>query len=452
MAVEGRVATVPRIEVAPPKALIDERVSIRVLGLEPNQTVVLRARMRDDVERDWSSYASFRTDATGAVDVSSQPALSGTYQGTDQMGLLWSMAGQLDDRKGLPSFMKTPLTTTVTAEVGGKVVASATLERTHLAPGVRVIPVREQGLVGTLFRPHSDGPRPAIIVLGGSEGGLWESPAALLASHGYVALALGYFGIEGLPQDLVHIPLEYFETAIGWLQAQEGVASDGSAVMGASRGGELALLLGATFPQIKAVIGVVPGGVVYAGIRPKLTELLRDPPAWTCRGAPVPYLPIRRTVRSAITYGWKWLLRRPIALAPFYLAAMKDQGALERAATRVERVNGPVLLISAQDDQIWPSSLLSEVAMERLTRHKHPYPYEHVGYPGAGHVFGIPPYLPATVTKGRHPQTGAVYLTGGNPKGNAFAAADSWFRILAFLEERFGCAVRSDPLLADHDP
>jgi dienelactone hydrolase len=396
--------------------------------------------MRDDVERDWSSYASFRADASGAIDVSSQPTLSGTYDGVDQMGLFWSMTGQIDDGKGLPSFMKTPLTTTVTAEVGGEVVASATLERTHLAPGVRVIPVREQGLVGTLFRPDGDGPRPAIIVLGGSEGGLWESPAALLASHGYVALALGYFGIEGLPQDLVRIPLEYFETAIGWLQAHEGVASDRLAVMGGSRGGELALLLGATFPQIKAVIGVVPGGVVYPGIRRKLTltELLRDRPAWTYRGAPVPYLPIGRTLRGAVTYGWKWLLRRPIALAPFYLAAMKDQGGLERAAMPVERINGPVLLISAQDDQIWPSSLLSEIAMERLARHNHPYPYQHVSYPRAGHVFGIPPYLLATVTKGRHPQTGAVYLTGGNPKDNAFAAADSWLRILRFLEESFG--------------
>ena len=76
--------------------------------------------------------------------------------------------------------------------------------------------------------------------------------------------------------------------------------------------------------------------------------------------------------------------------------------------------------------------------MEHLTRHKHPYPYEHVSYPGAGHVFAMRPYQPATVTNGRHPATGAVYLVGGNAKDNAFAAADSWARILRFLEESFG--------------
>jgi dipeptidyl aminopeptidase/acylaminoacyl peptidase len=227
-----------RIAIEPARARIDEKVRVRVLGLQPKGTVVLRARMNGD----WSSYASFEADPTGVVDVSSQPALSGTYEGIDQMGLFWSMAAQ-DEVKALSFIFESPLTptmATLTAEVGGEVVASGTLERTHVAPGVRVIPVREQGLVGTLFRPDSDGPRPAIIDLGGSIGGLLERRAALLASHGYAALALAYFGIEGLPPDLFRIPLEYFETAIRWLQVQEGVASDRVAVMGESRGGELA--------------------------------------------------------------------------------------------------------------------------------------------------------------------------------------------------------------------
>ena len=150
------LGTTARMAIEPAQTRGDEKVHVRVLGLEPNQTVVLRARMRDD----WSSWATFRADATGAVDVSSQPALSGTYQGIDQMGLFWSMVAQ-DELKAASFLFETPLTPTITtmsAEVAGEVVACATLERAHLAPGVRVIPVREQGLVGTLFRPDSDGP------------------------------------------------------------------------------------------------------------------------------------------------------------------------------------------------------------------------------------------------------------------------------------------------------
>src|SRR5699024_11289262 len=59
---------------------------------------------------------------------------------------------------------------------------------------------------------HPDcGPLPTIVVLGGSEGGLSESSAALLASHGFNTFALAYFGIEDLPKELVNIPLDYIE-------------------------------------------------------------------------------------------------------------------------------------------------------------------------------------------------------------------------------------------------
>ena len=52
-----------------------------------------------------------------------------------------------------------------------------------------------------------------------------------------------------------------------------------------------------------------------------------------------------------------------------------------RATIPVERINGPVLLISGEDDQMWPSRTLAEIAMERLRAHRHPYPDEHIAYP-----------------------------------------------------------------------
>jgi dienelactone hydrolase len=75
-------------------------------------------------------------------------------------------------------------------------------------------PVREGGLVGTFFRPSTPGPHPAVIVLGGSDGGLREGSAAVLARQGYATLALAYFGVEGLPPELVEVPVEYFGRAI----------------------------------------------------------------------------------------------------------------------------------------------------------------------------------------------------------------------------------------------
>ncbi len=74
-------------------------------------------------------------------------------------------------------------------------------------------------------------------------------------------LALAYFGLENLPPELYEIPLEYLETAIRWMSNQPTVNADRLAVVGGSRGGELALLLGATFPKLRAVVACVPSGV-----------------------------------------------------------------------------------------------------------------------------------------------------------------------------------------------
>jgi dienelactone hydrolase len=59
--------------------------------------------------------------------------------------------------------------------------------------------VDEGSLVGMFFQPAGSGARPAVLVLGGSEGGLPTATAALIASYGYAALALAYFGLPTLP-------------------------------------------------------------------------------------------------------------------------------------------------------------------------------------------------------------------------------------------------------------
>src|SRR5439155_1053035 len=60
------------------------------------------------------------------------------------------------------------------------------------------------------------------------------------------------------------------------------------AVWGASRGGELALLLGATIPTINAVIAYVASGVLHGPFEPH--DPPDTPPCWTSGGQPLPYL------------------------------------------------------------------------------------------------------------------------------------------------------------------
>jgi dienelactone hydrolase len=278
--------------------------------------------------------------------------------------------------------------------------------------------------VGTLFLPPGDGPHPGVIVLGGSSGGLREPLAALLASHGCAALALAYFGAEGLPPRLADIPLEYFEAALHWMAARPEVRGGSCALLGSSRGAELALLLGATFPQVGAVVAYAPSGVLWGAVG-------ASGPAWTYRGEPLPIVPDRvpPELDAAIS------ARDPISAAEWYQYNLEDESALEPATIAVERIAGPVLLISSEDDQMWPSALMAERIMRRLADHRFAWPYRHLRYPDAGHLIG-PPWQPTTVNVRRHPTVGATFAYGGTPAGQAHANADSWNTVLEWLEAR----------------
>jgi predicted acyl esterase len=59
------------------------------------------------------------------------------------------------------------------------------------------------------------------------------------------------------------MPLEYFAGTVSWLKTQPMANGDKISVMGALKGSELALLLGAIYPEnVKAVVGSVPRVVV----------------------------------------------------------------------------------------------------------------------------------------------------------------------------------------------
>ena len=415
-----------RLHVNPLDAMVYEPVHVRITGVPDEQTVTVRAAMVDSDSVRWESVNRFRP-RDGVVDLAEHAPVSGTYDVASRMGFVWSMTPAENDT-GRPLMFATsslePSTIDLTVHVGDETLERRLTRRT-LRPGVRRVEVREDGLVGTLFLPENASELPAVVILGGSGGGLEEREVALLASEGYVTLALAYFEAEGLPETLSNIPLEYFDTGIEYLQGLPEVDADRIAVLGASRGGELALLLGATFRQIKGVIAIVGSGLVWRSCCPP-----GDDPAWTLGGEPVPHMTATADSELERRFFEDLGAGKPVAWAPVARSMMERELARRSdAIIAVERTNGPILMLSGAEDALWPSGPLSEVARQRLELHDFPFPYEHISYPDAGHSFP-PPYMPATLS-----QNPNRFLRGGSTEGTARAMEEAWRRILEFLDE-----------------
>ncbi len=418
----------PMITVDPQHAPIDVARSIRLAGFAPDAEVQLVGTLRDNLGAGWRSHAVFRTDSSGHVDVGAATPLVGTWDAPSPMAVVWSMHPDPAGNGGAIGPVD-PLTVRLTA-TSADAEAHGSFEQYFLAPDVTRSEIREAGMVGTLFTPSGPGPHPVVVVLAGSGGGLMETRAALFARHGYAALALGYFGVPGLPERISGTRLEYFEAALEWVHRALAPADGFVALSGVSRGGELALLLAATFPdKVSAVVAYVPSPFTHGVLNAGAPGEDRHAPAWTWRGQPLPVLS-RDNTRA------RWALfdeaAPPRRQTPAFLTALEDAQASARAMIPLERIAGPVLLISGNDDALWPSARFSEIAAERLAQVTHKFPVSHLDYADAGHSIGFP-YVPTTVLSRPHAVSGIHLAYGGTAAGNARAGEQSWREVLRFL-------------------
>ena len=402
LAIAGSLAA-QSLEVTPARVLIDEPVAIRASGLSSNERVAIRAELTDGGGQAWASHAEFVADAQGAVDASRQAPVAGSYKEISAMGLIWSM---MPKAKSVNAYVSPrnlgPQAVDFHLERQGKEVAGAHLEQLVLGDGVRHSPVHEGGLRGTLFVPRGEGPHPAVLVVGGSNGGVPLHPAAWVASHGYTALALAYFRFEDLPPQLESIPLEYFQQALEWMAGRPEIGPSKIAVLGTSRGGELALQLGSMFPRIGVVVAYVPANVRYASCCRETGG-----PAWIWQGRALPYLIPRRA----------------------------NPMAREAAAIEVERTKGPILMISGEADHLWNSWEMADNVVSRLRSHHFPYSFENLKYPHAGHFAGRQEIVPAWHGAIRNPTSGRENDLGGSAEGDAKSSIDSIPKVLDFLRE-----------------
>jgi dienelactone hydrolase len=289
-------------------------------------------------------------------------------------------------------------------------------------PGPSGRRVAEAGLLANYYEGKGRGPRPAILMLGGSEGGL-SARGSMVARHhaerGYSTLQLSYFRAPGQPTKLENIPLEYFDKALAWLRSQPMVDDSRMAVIGGSKGAEAALLIASRHPELKAVVAAMPSGVVWSGVD---WNFGRVGSSWSELGRPLPYLPIGK---------FDWSRVGQHGLVTMYNDGLAALPRRPEAIIPIERASAPILLICGEEDRMWPSCPMARLIQARAKRHGRPE-VVLLAYRDAGHaVHGMP--RPRS-----DPNFANLGKNGGSAEGNNNARQDNWPRMLAFLDEAIG--------------
>ncbi len=221
-----------------------------------------------------------------------------------------------------------------------------------------------------------DQPAPLIVAFGGSEGGMvfaTERTAVLrdsLLALGYHFLALGYFGLPDTPKYLDRISLDAIHDTIMSVSHHPLIDAERILLFGGSRGGELILNLAARYDDYAGVLALVPAHVsLPSGVTKRATS------SWTFGGSEVPFIPI---TKEAVQVSKKEGFYEAFSL----MVEASDPNGPEAIA--VEKIMGPILLVSASEDEIWPCLKMCDLMVDRLERSGFSYPVEHVTLEG-GH-------------------------------------------------------------------
>jgi uncharacterized protein len=251
-------------------------------------------------------------------------------------------------------------------------------------PGMENLPENHGHVDAKLFLGDGQN-QPLIVGFGGSEGGnlfageRFKPAVDGFLAQGYSFLAVGYFGAPGTPKELDRIAVEAVHDAIADAARNPKVNPACIGLVGGSKGAELALLLASLYPDIKAVVGLVPGLAVFVAHTSTGTT-----PSFSLNGKPLPFVPIPQSAVKFLQPG-----NRNLRLA--WEEMLKDKPAVEKAAIAVERINGPILLISAKRDEYWPSTEMSDQIGERLKKNNFPFKFEHIATEGShGEAYGYP--------------------------------------------------------------
>ncbi|KAM3938319.1 acyl-coenzyme A amino acid N-acyltransferase 1-like [Leptodactylus fuscus] len=415
------------LKASPKTSLVDEPVRIQVWGLPPEQIITLRAWLQDEKGKIFHSRAFYISNTEGKVDLEHSPATGGDFQGVCPMGLFWALKPstpllRLIKRNviGSPFHVHLEVYSHVELTPFPKEPPAATtsVERWYASPGVQRLEVRQGRIRGALFLPPGEGPFRGVIDLFGGIGGLVEFRSSLLASHGFAALALAYFGYDDLPKTLDHIDLKYFEEAVNFLLNHPKVSSIGVGVVGISKGAEIGQAMACFIPHIVATV-CINGTIFVTDQDLRYGDL---------------------TIRALPYKIEKALITSSGAIDCSHMYGDPRDPAHQDSVLPIEKSRCPIMFLVGENDLCHDSVLYAKLSQSRAEKFGKKDVYLR-SYPGAGHLLepSGSPLCPASLNA----ISGAPVLWGGELVGHCKAQEMSWRETLDFLHRYIPCSQRN---------
>ncbi|NVJ64381.1 MAG: hypothetical protein HWD84_09165 [Flavobacteriaceae bacterium] len=216
---------------------------------------------------------------------------------------------------------------------------------------------------------------PIVIILGGSEGGITSHHSRIgeaVLDKGYSMAGIGYHNFDGTPDNLREIAIEPIVKRIADLSKMDNGRKRCVALIGVSKGAELALLIATKSQVADTVVAVVPSNVIWQASN--ISLLSRS--SWTYNDEPLPFV------------RYPWLSKGTMTFLSE--GVTKARGLHEDALSRldsealfqipVEKISVPVLLQSAKQDNVWPSHEMSLSILERLKAKKAQHKFTLIPY------------------------------------------------------------------------
>ncbi|XP_071059494.1 peroxisomal succinyl-coenzyme A thioesterase-like [Pseudochaenichthys georgianus] len=414
-----------KLSVQPSRGLVDEKFTVLVQNLLPGFQLTIHALHQCEDGHSWEAFAHYTADATGIVNVSRDPSLGGTYSGVEPMGLLWSLRPVPGSKTGLrwrKLNVQTLMVVTISVYQGHQtegfldqvLLVSVVVERWYMAPGVRRVPITEDGLTATLFLPSGPGPFPGLLDLWGWGGKLVEYRAALLASHGIASMALDYLTPQITKETGRMVDNDYFETAYRVLEQHPQILGSRIAMLGLSFGAGVTLRMAVYSKGLKLSCAVCINGSHVQPIDGPLEQIMTY---------------FNKNVEKTRFDEDNQLICRDLVLPiPTDPSLKVDVG----------RLQCPLLLVVGEDDQNWPSYESAMDMREMMERAGNSHLLTVLSYKNAGHLIEPPftPFVRASTFKSvTIPPFTMMALWGGELVAHSRAQEDAWRKMLVFLRE-----------------